>query len=206
MLLKYPLKNIEISQKFGEDNTNHKARSNFYTIFGNKHPGIDFDLDEGTPIYAAYPGIVVRKEFHVGMGNVVGVRFENIVILYAHLNEFKCNLGDILKQGDLIGLGGNTGKATQEQAHLHFETRDISKDELKNMVFNPPFNRKLNNLKDNFIYKVNNKNTQKTLGFLALRYFGKKDYWGKIWEVNKNLNKNLDTVLPEGTEITIPNY
>jgi len=85
MIVHYPVKNTTISQPFGFDNSNHSERGNFYSVFDNKHPGVDFPVSKGTEVYAAFSGIVVRREFHKGMGNVIGVRNGNIVALYAHL-------------------------------------------------------------------------------------------------------------------------
>lgn len=162
MKISYPVKNPTISQLFGFDNSNHPDRGNFYSLFDNNHPGVDFSVAKGTEVFAAFPGIVVRREFHKGMGNVIGVRNGNIVALYAHLSEFSVSLGEFIDVGYLIGLSGETGDACLTP-HLHFELRDISKAGLKNMVFNPPFEKNCEDYRDTFEYVVNNKNTQKTL-------------------------------------------
>ena len=64
MIVHYPVKNTTISQPFGFDNSNHSERGNFYSVFDNKHPGVDFPVSKGTEVYAAFSGIVVRREFH----------------------------------------------------------------------------------------------------------------------------------------------
>jgi len=94
MIISYPVIGTTISQPFGEDNSNHPIRDNYYTVFDNKHSGVDFPVPVGTDIFASFPGIVVRKEYHVGMGNVIGVRNGNIVAIYAHLSEFCVDLGN----------------------------------------------------------------------------------------------------------------
>lgn len=206
--LKYPVRHPKISQVFDTDNSNHPKRKSFYTLFDNKHPGVDFELDENTEVFAAYPGIVVRREFHQGMGNVIGTRYCNLVILYAHLNNFNKDLGDIVKQGDLLGLSGATGSACPTP-HLHFEMRDISKSTLKEMVFDPPFEKTLYNLKEVFIYTVNNKNTPKTLGYLSRRYFGStsKSYIGLLRDYNQSLvSFGESELIPQDHEVIIPNY
>ncbi|HEX6977310.1 MAG TPA: M23 family metallopeptidase [Patescibacteria group bacterium] len=205
MNLMYPVENPDISQPFGEDNTANPKRNSFYTIFDNKHPGVDFKTPVGTTIFAAYPGIVVRREFHEGMGNVIGTRYGNIVILYAHLDKALVKLGQTVKDGDLIGLSGQTGEHCTHP-HLHFEMRDITKKNLKEMVFKPEFGKPIKQLKDKFIYKVYNANTQKTLKFLSIRYFGNENYWKKILENNTFLDKDPEKIIPEKTEIVIPNY
>ena len=129
----YPTKDVVIDQLFGLDNSKHPIKKDFYTNFDNKHSGVDFPVEVGTKVYCSYSGIVVRREFHKGMGNVIGIRNGNIVFLYAHLNMFKVKLGQIIKQRELIGLSGKTGEACPT-AHLHFELRDITKPRLKEMI------------------------------------------------------------------------
>jgi murein DD-endopeptidase MepM/ murein hydrolase activator NlpD len=205
MIILYPVKNPTISQSFGFDNSNHSERGNFYSLFDNKHPGVDFSVSKGTEVFAAFSGIVVRREFHKGMGNVIGVRNGNIVALYAHLSEFAVSLGEIIYAGHLIGLSGETGNACLS-LHLHFELRDISKSGLKNMVFNPFFEKECENYRDSFEYVVNNKNTPKTLKTLSLLYFGSEQYSAVIKEKNGMSTLDPDTPLLDGTAITIPNY
>lgn len=206
MILKYPVKIKNISQPFGYDNTNHLIRKNFYTLFDNKHSGVDFPVAVGTEVHCSYLGIVVRREFHKGMGNVIGIRNGNIVFLYAHLDRFKVRLGQIVKQGDLIGYSGQTGGACSEP-HLHFELRDISKPTLKDMVFEPKFNQKIENLKDTFTYIVNNKNTEKSLASLSKLYFGLVKYWILIKNLNFLLYKyEKNEILTHNTKVIIPNF
>ena len=200
----YPLKKPVISHSFGQDNTNEPIKKDFYKLFENRHPGVDFVVSVGTQVFGSLPGIIVRKEFHKGMGNVLGIRNGNIVVLYAHLSEFKVELGKIIKIGEIVGLSGNSGDATTEP-HLHLEVRDITKSTLKDMVFDPPFEKKLK-IKPQFTYKVNNSETVKTLRFLSIRYFGSEKYWGKIAEVNPKLDTNPDITLSDGTIVLIPNY
>ena len=204
--LKYPVKNINISLSFGEVNTNHPERKDFYTLFNNKHPGIDFKVPVGTKVYSSYPGIVVRKEFHKGMGNTLGIRFGNIVTLYAHVSHFYVELGQEIIQEQLLGLSGNTGQACTNP-HLHYEMRDISRSPLKNMVFDPPFNSNLRNLKETFIYKVNNTNNPKALEYLAKMYFGNTQdkYIKAITAVNPKLkHKSRNDILPQDLEVASP--
>lgn len=204
MILNYPVKNPIIEQEFGIDTKNDPIYSKFYELFDYKHPGVDFELKVGSEIYASFPGIVVRLENHKGMGNVISIRNGNIVALYAHLSEFKVSLGQEINSQYLIGLSGETGEACTSP-HLHFELRDISKNLLKNMVFEPIFNQELKNLTETFIYRVNNQNIPKNLKLLAERFFGDPSYWTKIKEVN-NLSQTETEILPEGYEIIIPNY
>lgn len=206
IVLNYPVKQINISQPFGLDNTNHPQRSEFYKLFDNKHPGVDFVLPEDSEIFAAFPGIVVRKEFHQGMGNVIATRYGNIYVLYAHLNESQVDLGDVVNQGDLIALSGNTGKATTAP-HLHFELRDLSERELSKMVFEPIFNSPFKNLTEQFTYTVNNNSIPKTWNLLSERYFGSANFVEKLKGTNPQIQIASSTgILPDQAKIEIPSY
>ena len=203
--LKYPVKKVVISQPFGVDNSKHPQRKNFYKLFDNKHPGVDFKIPIGTKIFAAYPGIIVRKENHKGMGKVIAIRNNNLVFLYAHISKFKTKLGKTIRQRELIGLSGETGTACTEP-HLHFEARDISKPALKEMVFNPPFGKQVKKYKNTFTYKVNNTNTKKSWISLSKLFFGTEKYWKIIRKANPNINCNKNEILPDSRTISIPNY
>jgi len=207
MLTPYsPCLKTSISQEFGCDNSNHPERRNFYNIFDNKHPGVDFDLPIGTEVLASFSGVVVRKETHSGMGKVIAVRNGNIVALYAHLKKFNVKFGEVVKTKHLIGYSGNTGSACLEP-HLHFELRNISKNTLPEMVFKPIFNKQIKQHEDSFIYKVNNKNTKKSLFSLSKLFFGDGNCWRVIQIHNPCLAKYRATqLLLEGTELIIPNF
>ena len=89
------------------------------------HKGIDIGLHTGDAIYAAFDGIV-RAALPInltgGYGNVLVIRHPNgLETYYGHLSHFIVKSGDIVKAGELIGYGGNTGRSTGP--HLHFETR-----------------------------------------------------------------------------------
>lgn len=204
MIVSYPVKNSLISQEFGRDTRQDPIYSKFYEVFDYKHCGVDFPVSVGTNVFASFSGIVVRSENHSGMGNVAGIRNGNIVALYAHLSKINVNLDDLIEEGDKLGLSGDSGKACT-LPHLHFELRDITKPTLKEMVFDPPFEKEVSQWKDTFIYKVNNKNTKKSLKLLSILYFGKEDYWMHIRDTN-NFNIEGDSLLEDGLEVTIPNF
>ena len=89
------------------------------------HKGIDIGLHVGDAIYAAFDGIV-RAALPINMtggyGNVLVIRHPNgLETYYGHLTRFIVKSGDIVKAGEVIGYGGNTGRSTGP--HLHFETR-----------------------------------------------------------------------------------
>lgn len=86
------------------------------------HYGVDVKLLTGDPVASAFEG-VVRVAHHDGdYGKVVVVRHNNgLETLYAHLSKFEVQKGDWVEAGDIVGLGGNTGRSTG--SHLHFEAR-----------------------------------------------------------------------------------
>jgi murein DD-endopeptidase MepM/ murein hydrolase activator NlpD len=89
---------------------------------GRLHKGIDIGLRQGDPVVSAFDGMVRVARYHGGYGNVVVVRHYNgLETLYAHLYKIKVKPGQVVNAGQLIGLGGNTGRSTG--SHLHFEVR-----------------------------------------------------------------------------------
>lgn len=93
------------------------------------HDGIDIGGSTGDPIYAAADGIVIYSQFNTGgYGNMVmidhGLNSDGvkIVTLYAHGNKLLKNVGDTVKQGDIIMEMGSTGNSTGP--HVHFEVRE----------------------------------------------------------------------------------
>ena len=96
--------------------------SKFGTRHGRMHTGTDIRLNSGDTVRCAFDGRVrLAKKFN-GYGNLVLVRHNNgLETIYAHLKSIKVKVNDTIKAGDLIGLGGRTGRATCN--HLHFETR-----------------------------------------------------------------------------------
>jgi len=90
-----------------------------------EHKGSDVPLNIGDPIVAAFDGKVrvVRAVRETGgYGNLVVLRHANgLETYYAHLSQQLVKEGDLVKAGETIGLGGNTGRSTGP--HLHFEVR-----------------------------------------------------------------------------------
>ncbi len=101
---------------------NGKITSNFGYRNSRHHNGIDIDLRTGTPVVSAFEGMVRIAERNSSFGNIVIVRHYNgLETFYAHLSKIKVKTGQLIKAGQLLGLGGNTGRS--HGSHLHFETR-----------------------------------------------------------------------------------
>ncbi len=80
------------------------------------HTGIDFYMEENTPILAAAPGVVlgsfllepIRGTAVVIQHESPYYKYKNISTAYARLNRIDVKVGDEVKRGDLIGLSGRT--------------------------------------------------------------------------------------------------
>lgn len=92
----------------------------------SNHAGIDIPAPSGTNIYAAKSGVVIHAAKGTGgswsYGNYVIVSHsDGTNTLYAHMSRIGCSQGQTVKQGDVIGYVGTTGRSTGN--HLHFEVR-----------------------------------------------------------------------------------
>ncbi len=97
-------------------------RSLFGYRHGRRHQGIDLPYPTGTPVPAAFDGRVRISDYVGGYGNLVVIRHANgLETFYGHLSKRNVQSGDWVSAGDIIGLGGSTGRSTGP--HLHFETR-----------------------------------------------------------------------------------
>ncbi len=97
-------------------------RSLFGYRHGRRHQGIDLPYPTGTPVPAAFDGKVRISDYVGGYGNLVVIRHANgLETFYGHLSKRNVESGDWVSAGDIIGLGGSTGRSTGP--HLHFETR-----------------------------------------------------------------------------------
>jgi len=92
-----------------------------FTKIKKMHPGTDFSLPTGSPVYATGDGVVkfARKSFG-GYGNQIEIDHGfGYRTKYAHLNEFIVRKGQRVKRGQIIAYSGNSGRSTAP--HLHYE-------------------------------------------------------------------------------------
>lgn len=95
--------------------------------FSTRHPGIDWALTTGTPLYAAHAGQVVKAgQDWTGYGWVVCIKSDALGLysVYGHLNYragIVVRVGQWVEEREHIGYSDNTGNSTGP--HLHFELR-----------------------------------------------------------------------------------
>lgn len=86
------------------------------------HRGFDIDLVTGDFVRSVLPGKIRFVGYSRGHGKTVVVRHANDVeTVYAHLSAYTVKTNDIIKEGQIIGFGGNTGNS--RGSHLHLEVR-----------------------------------------------------------------------------------
>lgn len=90
--------------------------------WGRMHNGIDIADNLGTEIYASQDGSVIFSGNAGAYGNLIKIEHKyGYVTYYAHCNKLLVNVGDHVKQGQLIAQMGSTGRSTG--SHVHFEVR-----------------------------------------------------------------------------------
>jgi len=88
----------------------------------NIHTGLDIAADLGTPIHAAFYGVVAETGTGKEYGNYIILEHAGgLRTLYAHCDEVLAEEGMVLRAGDVIALVGSTGTSTGP--HVHFEVR-----------------------------------------------------------------------------------
>lgn len=102
------------------------------------HYGLDIKVLTGDTIRAAFDGKVrISRYERRGYGHYLVIRHPNgLETLYGHLSKKIVKENQIVRAGEPIGLGGNTGRSTG--SHLHFETRILGKPINPAFMFNFP--------------------------------------------------------------------
>lgn len=114
-LMQTPVDGARISSGYG-------MRHHPVLGYNKMHKGVDFAAPRGTPIYAAGTGTVEKASRYGGYGNYVRIRHKGgLKTAYAHMQKFAKGVrsGTRVKQGQVIGYIGTTGRSTGP--HLHFE-------------------------------------------------------------------------------------
>ncbi len=114
-LMKTPIDGARLSSGFG-------MRKHPVLGYGKMHKGMDFAAATGTPIYAAGDGVIAYKGRKGSYGNYIKIRHNGkLNTAYAHMHKFAKGMGTgkRVKQGQVIGYVGTTGRSTGP--HLHYE-------------------------------------------------------------------------------------
>ena len=114
-LMKTPINGARLSSKFG-------MRKHPIDGYNKMHRGTDFAAPEGTPVMASGDGVIIKAAWCGGGGNCVKIKHNSTYsTVYAHLSKFGGSIkkGKRVKQGQIIGYVGSTGKSTGP--HLHYE-------------------------------------------------------------------------------------
>ncbi|NVJ99844.1 MAG: M23 family metallopeptidase [Alphaproteobacteria bacterium] len=114
-LMKTPLDVTVVTSSYGR-------RKHPVLGYTRQHTGVDFRARTGTPIMAAGDGVVERASRYGGYGNYIRIRHNSTYkTAYAHLSKYGKGIkaGARVKQGQIIGYAGATGRVTA--AHLHYE-------------------------------------------------------------------------------------
>lgn len=120
--IKFRLLDVENGEGFRMPR-NGNLNSPYGPRWGRIHHGLDLSLRTGDSVFSTFDGIVRYAQFNNGgYGNCVIVRhFNGLETLYAHLSKIEVSANQMVKSGELVGLGGSTGRS--DGPHLHFETR-----------------------------------------------------------------------------------
>ena len=114
-LMKTPINGARLSSSYG-------MRKHPILGYNKMHRGTDFAAPSGTPIMASGSGTVTRARWCGGGGNCVKIKHNSTYeTIYAHMKSFARGIkeGKKVKQGQIIGYVGSTGKSTGP--HLHYE-------------------------------------------------------------------------------------
>jgi murein DD-endopeptidase MepM/ murein hydrolase activator NlpD len=114
-LMKTPINGARMSSGYGK-------RRHPVLGYNKMHKGIDFAAPTGTPIFAAGDGVIEKAGWFSSYGKYVRIRHNSqLKTAYAHMSNIKptVKVGSRVKQGQVIGYVGTTGRSTG--AHLHYE-------------------------------------------------------------------------------------
>ena len=114
-LMKTPINGAQLSSAFG-------MRKHPIDGYNKMHRGTDFAASKGAPIMASGNGVVVRARWCGGGGYCVKIKHNSTYsTVYAHMSKFAKGIKKKVrvKQGQIIGYVGSTGKSTGP--HLHYE-------------------------------------------------------------------------------------
>ena len=120
-LMKTPINGARLSSAYG-------MRKHPIDGYNKMHKGTDFAAPSGTPIMSSGDGVITRAKWCGGGGNCIKIKHNSTFqTVYAHMKNFARGIkeGVRVKQGQIIGYVGSTGKSTGP--HLHYEVIENGK-------------------------------------------------------------------------------
>ena len=112
-LLRTPLDGARVTSGFG-------MRMHPILGFTRMHTGIDFGAPIGTPVFAAGDGVVREARWAGGYGRWLQIQHNGEWATgYGHLSGWAVHEGERVRQGQVVGYVGSTGRSTGP--HLHYE-------------------------------------------------------------------------------------
>lgn len=126
--LKAPLRFSRISSRF--------SHSRLHPILKIRRPhhGVDYAASTGTPVLAIGDGVVIKKSYTRGGGNMIKIKHNSVyTTAYLHLSRYSKGIqnGTYVKQGDIIGYVGSTGLSTGPHLDFRFYKNGSAIDPLK---------------------------------------------------------------------------
>ena len=161
-------KNVTLPDSFKIDlsgycmpTSNTKITSKFGPRRRRMHNGIDVKVYIGDTIRAAFNGkvrVVKNQGRRTGYGKYVIIRHDNgLETVYGHLSKQLVSEDQYVEAGEVIGLGGNTGRSTG--SHLHFETRFLGQAINPALLFDF---EKQDIVADSYLFKKGNNRYRRT--------------------------------------------
>ena len=125
--LRSPIKYARVSSVYSE--------SRYHPILKKRRPhrGVDYGAKTGTPIRATANGRVTKRAHYKGYGKMIVLQHgKQYRTVYAHMSRFAegSNIGNYVKQGQVIGYVGSTGLSTGPHLHYEFHVNGKHRDPL----------------------------------------------------------------------------
>ena len=126
-----PLKNSIITGVYGSQRI-------LNGIPKSPHYGLDFAANEGTKVKAMLDGVVTLSEknlYYTG-GTIIFDHGHGVSTLYMHMKDISVKKGQVIKQGEVVGTVGKTGRATGPHLDIRLNWFDVKLDPASVLVLN----------------------------------------------------------------------
>ena len=137
-LIRTPISGARLSSSFGQ-------RKHPVSGFNAMHKGVDFAAPAGTPIIAAGSGTIREAGWKGSFGRYIRIKHNATYdTAYAHMRSIspQIRVGRYVKQGEVIGFVGSTGRSTG--AHLHYEIM-VNNRQVNPMTVRLPTGKRIGN-------------------------------------------------------------